>query len=204
MATPVNLFTQKPYPREFADLSYNTTIPLTSVDLPYFCVLSFRGALPSIPLADGEATVEMDTFADISDGGWAVIDVSGSKTKLREFEFLERMALGIQLGDTYYVSKFAYVLYDGTDGLFENYDSTSRAENKKAWVSPLMKIILTYILPGLWWEAFYARQYLYEETGEVTLLNAKMLEIEKEYESFAAEFDFPVVEEDDVESPAES
>jgi hypothetical protein len=146
----------------------------------------------------------MDTFADISDGGWAVIDVSGSKTKMREFEFLERMALGIQLGDAYYVSKFAYVLYDATDGLFENYDSTSSAENKKAWISPLMKVILTYLLPGLWWETFYARQYLYEGTGEDTLLNAKLLEIEKEYLGFSAEFDYPVVEEDDVEPPAES
>ena len=204
MATPINLFTQKPYPPEFADLSYNTTIPLTSVDLPYFCVLSFRGLLPSIPLADDESTVEMDTFTDISDGGWAVIDVSGSKSKTQEFEFLERLALGIQLEDTYYVSKFAYILYDVSDGLFPNFDSTDTATEKKAWITPLMRLVQAYILPGLWWESYYARQYLYEGIGEVTQLNAEMLEIERELKDFDALFGLPTVEDDDAEPPAES
>jgi hypothetical protein len=204
MATPINLFTQKPYPPEFADLSYNTTIPLTSVDLPYFCILSFRGLLPSIPLADDEITVDMDTFADISDGGWAVVDVSGSKIKTQEFEFLERMALGIQVGDDYYVSKFAYLLYDVSDGLFSNFDSTDTAEEKKAWLTPLMRLILTYLLPGLWWETFYARQYLPDSIGETTRLNANMLEIERELKEIDTIFGLPKVEDDDAEPPAES
>jgi hypothetical protein len=203
MATPINMFRKKPYPPEFADLSYNTTIPLTSVDLPYFCVLSFRGLMPEIPLADDEVAAEMDTFADISDGGWAIIDVSGSDSKLQEFEFLEDMALGIQLEDVYYVSKFAYLLYDASDGLFTNYDSTDTAEEKKAWITPLMRLFLTYILPGLWWETFYARQYLPDSVGETTRLNAKMLEIEGELKEIDAEFGLPTVE-DDAEPPAES
>jgi len=204
MATPINLFTQKPYPTEFADLSYNTTIPLTSVDLPYFCVLSFRGLLPSIPLADDEVTVDMETFADISDGGWAVVDVSGSKSKTQEFEFLERMALGIQLEEEYYVSKFAYLLYDVSDGLFPNFDSTDTAIEKKAWITPLMRLFLSYILPGRWWRAFYARQYLPDIIGESTRLNAEMLEIERELKELDTLFGLPTVEDDDAESAAES
>lgn len=192
MAAPVNLFTQKPYPdlfkNEFEELKHDQTITLTSIDLPYFAVRSFRE----------KRTLEgddfKDTFKDITDDGWAIIDISGSKSKTAEYEFLEQIALAVQIGDTHYVSKFIYLLYSPKDGLFANYDTTDTVEEKKEHLAPLMRLFLTYILPGRWWRAFYARQYLPDTVGSSTMLNAEMLEIEEEWISIAEEYGMPSVE----------
>ncbi len=197
----INLFTQQPYPDEFNDLSFNQTIPLTSIDLPYFAVRSFYEKRTGMPIGQDVEDFQ-EPFADISDGGWMILDISGSKSKTREYEFLENMALAVQVDGVHYISKFAYLLYDPTDGLFATYDSNDTAEEKKAYLAPLMRLFLTYILPGRWWRAFYARQYLPDTIGESTDLNAEMLELEEEWLAIAAEYGSPV--ETDAEPPAES
>jgi len=192
MTAPVNIFTLKEYNDDFKELTFNQTIPLTSIDLPYFAVRSFLEKQGSNPL---ESADFKDTFKDISDGGWALIEgVTDSKSKQREFDFLEPLALAIQIGDKFYISKFAYLLYDPQDGIFPNYDSTMSAEEKKLLLAPFMRLFLTYILPGYWWHAFYGRQYLSEEEGKATMLNARLLDIEDWWASIEEEYGMPSVE----------
>lgn len=196
-----NLFTQQPYPDEFNDLSFNQTIRLTSIDPVYFAVRSFYEKRHGMPIGQHVEDFK-DTFVDISDSGWAIIDISGSNSKTSEFEFLKTMAMAIEIDGVHYISKFAYLLYDPTDGLFRNYDNEDDAETKKAFLTPLMRLFLTYVLPGRWWNAFYARQYLPDTIGEATALNAEMLEIEDAWLSIASDYGLPV--ENHVEPPAES
>ena len=194
MAAPVNIFTHREFNDAFRDLSYNQTLPLTSIDLPYFAVRSFFEKRGKSPL---EGADFKDPFKDTSDEGWAVLEgVDDSPSKQRDFEFLEQLALGFKKDDTYYVNKFADILYNQKYGLFSKYDSTRPKSEIKEWMTPLMRLFLTYILPGRWWRAFYARQYLPDTIGLTTMLNTEMLEIEDEWADIAAEYGMPPVESD--------
>jgi len=182
-----NIFTQKPYPSTFSNLTYDKTITIDSTELPYFAVRSFKEKTND-PLSGPDFS---DLFKDITDEGWAKIEIKDKADK-EEFEFLEALGLALQKGDTeYYINKFAYLLYDKQDGLFSRYNDQWSPQDKKEELSAFMRLALTYILPGHWWRAFYARQYLPGMIGHGTLLNEKLLQIEHQWDKIAAQCNLP-------------
>jgi hypothetical protein len=184
MTTRINLFTKKPYPSIMKDISYNVSLKFTSIDLPYFCILSFREKQQENPMTGDDFT---DLFKVIEDKGWGVLpEVEKYESHQREYEFLERMGLACYEEDDdltrhYYVNRLAYILYNPTYGLFQNFDPESPIEQQKELFAPLIKLFMTYILPGRWWRAFYGRQYLPDTIGYATMLNTEMLELEDEW-----------------------
>jgi hypothetical protein len=179
-----NIFTGKDYSALFSNLKYDQTVNIHSTDLPYFAVLSYRdkdkGNRPD-PLNGSDFE---GIFKDISDDGWALLDLKEDSSHLdkEEFSFLKALGLGLQIDQTYYVNKFAYILYDPKDGLFRNYDNGWSPQDKKLQLRAFMRLARTYILPGYWWLAFYARQYLPDTIGFATMLNTNLLEIEHEWD----------------------
>jgi hypothetical protein len=193
-----NIFTHKPFHDAMKHLKYDQTITLTSIDLPYFAVLCFRDKRGVDPAA-GDFK---DMFKDITDDGWAELEgVDESDMKKDDFDFLEDLGLAIKKDDTHYVSKFAYLFFDPADGLFNTFDSSESPPEKKERLAPIMRLFLTYILPGRWWRAFYARQYLPDTIGQANMLNQEMLEIEEEVLDIEDEYGYPTVE--NAEHPAE-
>jgi len=191
-----NFFTRKPFDTDMTRLTYNKPVTLTSIDLPYFSVLCFREKRKIDPSV-GDFK---DIFQDISDEGWAVLDPS---TKKDEFDFLEDLGLAIKQDDTYYVSKFAYLFYDPEVGLFNRFDRNAPPDEIKTVLAPVMQLFLTYILPGRWWRAFYARQYLPDTIGQASMLNQELLEIEDEIEELEDEYGYSQSSVD-AEPPAKS
>jgi hypothetical protein len=198
MDSHVNIFTHKAFHEDMKHLTYDKTITLTSIDLPYFAVLSFRDKRG----VDPSAGDFKDMFKDITDDGWAELKgVDESSIKKDDFDFLEDLGLAIKKGDTHYISKFAYLFFDSSDGLFNTFVSSETPSEKKERLAPIMRLFLTYILPGRWWRAFYARQYLPDTIGQATLLNQEMLEIEDEILDIENEYGYPTVE--NAEPPVE-
>lgn len=189
----INIFTGKSYPPSFLDLKYDKLITITSTQLPYFAILSFREKR-EYPLSGPDFK---DLFKDIKDEGWAELKIADDASKpvkaalMDEYRFLETLGLALQNQDGYYISKFAYLLYDKKDGLFNRFHSDDPPADKKEELGAFMRLALTYILPGHWWRAFYARQYLPETLGHATMLNTKLLEIEHEWNMIAAQYDLP-------------
>ena len=183
-----NIFTHKPFHDDMKHLKYDKTITLTSTDLPYFSVLCFREKRRVDPAA-GDFK---DMFKDITDDGWAELEgVDDTDMKKDDFDFLEDLGLAIKKDDTHYISKFAYLFFDPYDGLFNTFDSRESPPEKKERLAPIMRLFLTYILPGRWWRAFYARQYLPDTIGQATMLNQEMLEIEDAVNDIEDEYGLP-------------
>ena len=185
-----NIFTHKQYPPSFSDLIYDQTITIESTELPYFAVRSFNDKRDN-PLSGPDFA---KLFTEITDEGWAKIEIKDNTHRIikDEYEFLEALGLALQKGDTeYYINKFAYLLYDKQDGLFSRYDNGWSPQDKKEELTSFMRLALTYILPGHWWRAFYARQYLPDMIGHGAMLNEKLLEIEHQWNKIAAQCDMP-------------
>ena len=185
----INIFTQKPYPPSFSDLTYNQTITIESTELPYFAVRSFNDKRVD-PLSGPDFA---NLFTKIEDKGWAELKIDDNTPKIvkDEYEFLEALGLALQNENGYYINKFAYLLYDAQDGLFSRYDNQWSPQDKKEELTAFMRLALTYILPGHWWRAFYARQYLPDMIGHGAMLNEKLLQIEHQWNKIAAQCDMP-------------
>lgn len=69
-----------------------------------------------------------------------------------ELTFLMTLGFAFMRGGTYYIHPLAEVLY-GPNAYFRNPTSTAAAID-------LMKVMLHYVLPGLYWRTHYARQEL--------------------------------------------
>jgi hypothetical protein len=188
----VNIDDFKQYASVFSDLSYNQTITLTSTDPPYFAVRSFKEKWGTYPL--NPTGMEGDPFRDISDEGWALLEDVSSESVRNGFRELADIALAVRIGDNHYVSRFAYLLYDPQDGLIANLDQGQ--EVKKAWQQPFMWLFLTYVLPGIWWSAFYDRQYLSEQEGRATELNALMIAVEEQWLAIEEVYGYPGIDEE--------
>jgi hypothetical protein len=69
-----------------------------------------------------------------------------------ELTFLVTLGFAFERENTYYIHPLAEVLY-GTTGYFSDPTQTAAA-------SDLMKVMLHYVLPGLYWRLHYAREEL--------------------------------------------
>jgi len=189
-----NLFTQKGYAEFFKTLDYSKPLPfpLTSVDPIYFHVRSFMEKTG--PSAQPFKEPFADPFRDITSseaGGFAAVPFH--EKDLQELTFLENLGLAMKRDDTYYVSRFAYLLYDEADGLFREgyYNERDAPALKLRKLTPLLRIFLMYVLPGNYWKAYYARMRLPDTIGKATALDQQMHEIEQWWLSIHQLVDLP-------------
>lgn len=191
-----NFFTQNDVPRELQGLVYNQKLTLTSLDVPYFAVRSFdeRRAAPIMTGGGFE-----NPFKELSDiDGFAMIDLSEHSDKDRalvmdELQFIEALGLVTHRGDKYYIHSFAYLFYDEDHGLFAPgaYLQDMEPNKKKEVFGALMRLMLTYVLPGRYWRAFYARQALPATIALASLLDDEMRGIEETWQQVNAEYPLP-------------
>ncbi len=179
-----NIFTRNQVTDVFfaPPLKCDQWIKLTSTDPTYFAVRSFKEKMSL------EGTGFTDPFKDISDDGYTLITVdedsedSDPKRTLAELDFLSKLSLVEKRGKgEYYVSKFAYVLYDLSDGLFNNFDDRDPPTDKLERMRALKNLCMCYTLPGRYWRAYYAAQRGKEEVGTYNMLDAEMHDIEGEW-----------------------
>lgn len=191
-----NFFTQKDVPSELTDLDYSETLTLTSLDVPYFAIRSFdeRRAAP-IMTGGGFA----DPFKELTDvEGLAVVDLSGYSDQDRalvmdELNFMNALGLVTSRGDKYYIHSFAHLFYDAEDGLFVPgaYVQDMEPRAKKDVFGTMMRLMLTYVLPGRYWRAFYARQALPGTIALANLLDDELRGIEEAWQQVNAEYPLP-------------
>jgi len=191
-----NFFTQKDVPRELQLLVYEQPLTLTSLDVPYFAVRSFDERRSAPIMTGGGFTDPFKELTDIS--GFAVVDLSGYSDKDRalvmdELHFGEALGLVTHRGDRYYIHPFAYLLYDQEHGLFAPgaYLQDMEPDTKKNVFGALMRLMLTYVLPGRYWRAFYARQALPATIALAALLDEEMRGIEETWQQINAEYPLP-------------
>jgi hypothetical protein len=186
-----NLFTQKGYAEFFKSLDYSNPLPfsLTSVDPIYFHVRSFLEKTDLTHLSG--LTDPFREVTGIEAGGFA--SVPYHEKDLHEFAFLENLGLAMRRDDTYYISRFAYLLYDENDGLFREgfYNDRDAPPVKLRKLTPLLRVFLVYILPGNYWKAYYARQRLPDTIGPAAALDHQMREIEQWWLSIRQIVDLP-------------
>ena len=177
-----NIFTQRPVPSAFGALKYDRTLMLEANNLPYFATLCFVEGRPVNPVT-GKFN---DEFAPIRSDGWTAVNDG------KEFQFLESIGLGLRQGDEYFVSPYAYLLYDPAEGLFNRFNPTASAAAKKLVLEPFMRLMQSYVLPGRWWKGFYDTRRLPETIGEVHILTREMREIDAEAQKIASDYGLPL------------
>jgi hypothetical protein len=123
-----------------------------------------------------------------------------------ELRFLEKLGLAMMVpgsetptsGASYYVSSLAIeTLYArgaagaaGTgEGVFINVN-VNRSVKARAFI----KLLLTYVLPGMFWRNYYATNGLAPDLHLTSHLGREMLEIQETWDRLAAKFGWPMAD----------
>ncbi len=111
-----------------------------------------------------------------------VVDMDGyagdANRILDELHFLYIMGLVVLRGSTYYMLPLAIDLFYGPDGFFNTYSPTDTLAQRTAAVAPLQEHMNSYVLPGRWWRAYYAKKGLAPSVQPFVGLEREMQEIE--------------------------
>jgi len=197
MATLTNFFRKAPVPSLIQLLDFNTnkhSVTLKSTDSPYYAVRSLNEkATEANPLE----TPFGDPFKDVVDTrSYAKlilgegVDPQTRKEVLEEIAYLRRLRL-VKDGEdpnTYYVSSLASFLY-GEQGLF----ASNKGERSPSLKS-LVTLLVTYTLPGYYWQSYYAKPYLPTTISITGKLQTTMTEIESTWNELRGFFDRPLQE----------
>ena len=200
-----NLITGKPLsPDVLSALRDNKTrqttpLSLTPYDAPYF----FSRIDESRALRDQQ--FPGGPFITKSLPVWHNIHVDGtpaSQSLREELEFLEKIGLAMARPATatatgaidYAVMPNAiYELYRADDprapgdGIFINVNTNREIKARK-----FVKLLLTYVLPGMFWRNYYVTNGLSSDLHLTSKLGADMLEIGELWDRLAAKFGWPL------------
>jgi len=169
-----NFFIKKTVPAIFDGFTYAGTIPITSIEKPYFALQCITTALPA---RDRLRTLPIDvtatSFPPIAMQHEVLVDPNDPAV-LDELAFLEHQCLAFKRGTTYYVSDQARLFY-GNTGLFAN-----PAPKTPTAMRPLATLFVNYILPGQFWRRYYALYPLPAKIAAMQKLNTELTEIESE------------------------
>ena len=174
-----NFFRNVIVPDTFRRLAYKETLTLQSTDSIYYSVRCFaRTPEPENPLETeldepfGPTKDERPyALVNLNEGG---MTATKRKAILDELAFLRRLRLVHKKDEnTYYVSSLAYFLYKEVDGLF----SIDEKERTRDSLKPLVTLLVTYTLPGYYWQAYYAKPYLPQEISMTGKLRSALTEI---------------------------
>jgi hypothetical protein len=184
----MNPFIEHTPPALLGDLSYNTTPTLTLTDIPYIHILVSRAATTT-PIADKQFAT-LDT-TPIDDESFAVLRLEELSDKVRkelapEVAFLTSLGLAFQQNGHLYISVRAAPLY-GPTGIYAAFGAAKTTVESFSAMKPYTQLLLTYILPGLYWRSYHARQGLPEGTGLARSLDQQMSEISAKWEEIRGE-----------------
>jgi hypothetical protein len=172
-----NPFTQKMTHRAMRDLSYNQSITLNEHDSPYYAVLA--SDITPNPLY-GQTLVGYPEAKQ--DNNYARIAKPVDEDLAKELTFLKGLCLAVEREDSYYINDHAQVLYDPANGFFAKLSSMSDlAILRPNEIATLMILFLKFILPGLYWQTFYAIQRPTAPIYDNTELQAQLHDIEREW-----------------------
>jgi len=187
MTTLKNFFRNKSVPGLFGTLAYNqesATVAITSTDPAYYAIRSLNEKEADQNLLVTEFTDPFTaTFVDPSKYALVDLNVSGSTPQLRkeiqeELNYLNRLRLVKQKDDnTYYVSSLAVFLYND-QGLFSLYSDSLTQQMKLNYITPLVTLLVTYTLPGYYWQAYYAKPRLPTMISATGKLQTVLTEVE--------------------------
>lgn len=184
----MNPFTEYTPPALLNDLSYNTTPILNATDIPYIHILVSRIASAS-PLADKRFATLSTT--PIHDEPFASLRLEELSEAVRrelapEVAFLTSLGLAFQQDGKLYISARAAPLY-GTNGIYAAFSAATTPSTKFSAMEPYTQLLLTYVLPGLYWRAYHARQGLPSHTGLALRLDEQMSEISAKWDEIHRE-----------------
>lgn len=207
-----NLVTGKPIPADVlaalrlpvagrlpAAVRVTTPLEVTPYDALYY----FLRVEPTRRLRD--QSFRGGPFARQTLDVWYRVRVNGTpgSTRLREeLEFLEGIGLAMPLRDTVTAAgavDYAVVeaglreLYNEDnpvwpgDGVFINVN-----ENRATKARKFMELLLTYVLPGMYWRNYHVTNGLAPDLELTSHLGREMLEIEELWNNLAAKFGWPM------------
>lgn len=161
----------------------SSPLVLTPYDPPYFFVrIDGQRRLRDQVFASGP-------FAEQRVEGWRQISVESQDIR-DELEFLRGIGLAMSIpysSGAYAVSPVAIrQLYDETDGMFINI-----IENREHKSRQFIKLLITYVLPGMFWRNYYVTEGLAPSLHLTTQLGEEMLEIGELWDRLVATVGFP-------------
>jgi hypothetical protein len=185
-----NLVTNKHISQEVLDamreaVAMPAPLTLTPYDAPYF----FTRIDPTKRLRD--QVFEGGPFAKHSVTDWRQVRVVEGPLR-EELQFLEGLGLATIIpmsGNTLYaVSPLAVdTLYkENREGVFININ-----QNREVKARQFITLLITYVLPGMYWRNYYVTHGLAPDLHLTTHLGHEMLEIGVLWDSLVAKFGFP-------------
>ncbi len=195
-----NIFTQEDINKYlvefFRDASYNQAVKVTPEDKAYYHILRNANYFGS-KLRDVKH--DEDPFKELDSADFALIDISGmqedesDKLIQPELDFMDALGLIVKRGTQHFISPYAYLFYDVSNGLFSpvTYQSDDSVDIKQTTFAPIMRFFMTYVLPGRYWRARYARMRLPDNIYESHTIDRELRELEDTWEEIYAAFNKP-------------
>ena len=151
-------------------------LELTPYDAPYYFVRIDR----TRGLRDQVIT---NPYATQRVTEWRQVPVDSDTRE--ELEFLESMGLAMPLSQSLYaVSPLAVeTLYDAEEGVFVNADQNREQKSRR-----FVELLLTYVLPGMYWRNYYVTKGLARNLHLVAELQREMIEVTESWDRLAAIF----------------
>jgi hypothetical protein len=157
-------------------------ITLTPIDAPYY----FARINPRLRLRDQHIESPYEPFPV---SGWRHLTVATAADRA-EINWLISVGLAMPHGDGYAVSPLAIEeLYAEGRGAFIGVDV-----DKPAKAQRVIKLLQTYVLPGMFWRNYYVTDRLAKHIGLTHTLGAEMLEIQTTWDDLVGRFGFLGVE----------
>jgi hypothetical protein len=180
----------------FRDASYNQAVKVTPADKAYYHILRNANYFGS-KLRDVKH--DEDPFKELESADFALIDISGmqknegDKLIQPELDFMDALGLIIKRGTQHFISPYAYLFYDVNNGLFSpvTYQSDDSVDLKQTTFAPIMRFFMTYVLPGRYWRARYARMRLPDNIYESHTIDRELRELEDTWGEIYAVFNKP-------------
>ncbi len=195
-----NIFTQEDINDYLVDFfrgaEYSHSVKVTPEDKAYYHILRNANYFGS-KLRDVKH--DEDPFKELESADFALIDISGmqedesDKLIQPELDFMDALGLIVKRGTQHFISPYAYLFYDVNNGLFSpvTYKSDDSVDIKQTTFAPIMRFFMTYVLPGRYWRARYARMRLPDNIYESHTIDRELRELEDTWEEIYAAFNKP-------------
>lgn len=180
----------------FRGAEYSHSVKVTPEDKAYYHIRRndkyFGAKLRDV--SDAE-----DPFEEMETADFALIDISGmqkdesDKLIQPELDFMDALGLIVKRGTQHFISPYAYLFYDVSNGLFSpvTYQSDDSVDLKQTTFAPIMRFFMTYVLPGRYWRARYARMRLPDNIYESHTMDRELRELEDTWGEIYALFNKP-------------
>lgn len=180
----------------FREAKYDQTVTVTPEDKAYYHIRRSKEKYGK-KLRDGDFEDPFKEFE--TDAEFTLIDISGFQKSERdkliqpELDFMDALGLVVKRGTEHFISPYAYLFYDVSNGLFSpvTYLSDDSVDLKKTTFAPIMRFFMTYVIPGRYWRARYARTRLPDNIYDAHTIDRELREMEDVWNEIYAVFNKP-------------